>query len=48
MAKFKFYVGNAFADPKRTDLSGNPAAVVILENDVSIDQLAYYGNIFLN
>lgn len=37
MAKFKFYVGNAFADPKRTDLSGNPAAVVILENDSDID-----------
>lgn len=33
---FKFYIVNAFIDPEKGEKpSGNPAAVVVLDNDVS-------------
>lgn len=34
MSEFTFYIGDAFTNPKKPSFSGNPAAVVILKNDV--------------
>lgn len=34
--KLKFFISNAFVNPKKLAFLGNPAAVVILDNDVSL------------
>lgn len=41
--KFKFFISNAFVNPeKAAQFSGNPAAVVILNNDVSFHLLSLF------